>query len=42
MTLTIISLVLLTAYIMYAVKVCGIPYSVSDTYYQLEKRNYPK
>lgn len=42
MTLTIISLVLLTAYIMYAVKVCGIPYSVSDIYYQLEKRNYPK
>lgn len=40
MTLTIISLVLLTAYIMYAVKVCGIPYSVSDTYYQFGKKGW--
>ena len=42
MVLTIISLVLLAAYIAYAVKVCGIPWSISDTYYQLEKHGRNK
>lgn len=27
------SLFLLTMYIMYAVRVCGVPWSLSDTYY---------
>ena len=35
------SLFLLTMYIMYAVRVCGVPWSLSDTYYQLKKRNRP-
>ena len=39
--LYIISLVLLTAYIVYAVGVCGLPWSLSDTYYQLKKRGRP-
>ena len=30
------SLFLLTMYIMYAVRVCGVPWSLSDTYYQLQ------
>lgn len=41
MILTIISLISLTAYIVYAVRVCGVPWSLSDTYYQLMKRNRP-
>lgn len=28
-------------YIMYVVRVCGVPWSLSDTYYQLKKRNRP-
>lgn len=41
--LVIISLLLLAAYIAYAVSVIrGIPSSVSDTYYQLEKRGKRK
>lgn len=36
-----ISLILLAAYITYAVSVCGVPWSLSDTYYQLKKRNRP-
>lgn len=35
------SLFLLTMYIMYAVRVCGVSWSLSDTYYQLKKRNRP-
>ena len=35
------SLFLLTMYIMHAVRVCGVPWSLSDTYYQLKKRNRP-
>lgn len=43
MILTVISLILLTSYIVYAVKVIkAVPWSISDTYYQLEKRNRPK
>lgn len=43
MLLVIISLLLLAAYIAYAVSVIrGIPSSVSDTYYQLEKRGKRK
>lgn len=42
MLLTIISLILLTAYIAYAVHTCGIPTSISDTYYQLEKHGRKK
>lgn len=42
MTLTIISLILLTAYIAYAVIYCGMPSSLSDTYYQLEKHDRKK
>lgn len=43
MLLTIISLLLLTIYIGYAVRVIKMaPWSLSDTYYQLEKRNRPK
>lgn len=35
----LISLVLIVAYIVYAISVMqGIPWSVSDTYYQLDKR----
>ena len=39
--LYIISLIVLTIYIMYAVRMCGVPWSLSDTYYQLKKRNRP-
>nr|DAO36606.1 MAG TPA: hypothetical protein [Caudoviricetes sp.] len=39
--LYLLSLILLTIYIMYAVSVCGVPWSLSDTYYQLKKRNRP-
>ncbi len=39
--LYLISLILLTAYIVYAVSVCGLPWSLSDTYYQLKKRGRP-
>ena len=42
MILTIISLLLLTAYIAYAVIFCGVPSSLSDTYYQLEKHGRKK
>ena len=42
MILTIISLLILTAYIAYAVIFCGIPSSLSDTYYQLEKHGRKK
>lgn len=43
MILTLISLVILTAYVAYAVIVIkSVPWSISDTYYQLEKRNRPK
>ena len=39
----LISLVLIAAYIVYAISVMqGIPWSVSDTYYQLDKRGRPK
>ena len=39
----LISLVLIVAYIVYAISVMqGIPWSVSDTYYQLDKRGRPK
>lgn len=42
MILTLISLVLLTAYIAYAVSVIKtVPWSLSDTYYQLKKRARP-
>lgn len=37
----LISFILLAAYVMYAVGVCGVPWSLSDTYYQLKKRNRP-
>lgn len=37
-----ISLLTITAYIAYAVSVCGVPWSLSDTYYQLKKRNRPE
>lgn len=36
------SWLLLTAYIVYAVYLTGIPTSVSDTYYQLKKANKPQ
>lgn len=39
--LYLISLIFLTMYIVYAVRVCGVPWSLSDTYYQLKKRNRP-
>ena len=39
--LYLLSLILLTIYIMYAVRMCGVPWSLSDTYYQLKKRNRP-
>ena len=39
--LYLLSLILLTIYIMYAVSVCGVPWSLSDTYYQLNKRGRP-
>ena len=39
--LYLLSLILLTIYIMYAVSACGVPWSLSDTYYQLKKRNRP-
>lgn len=39
--LYIISLIVLTIYIMYAVRMCGVPWSLSDTYYQLKKRGRP-
>lgn len=39
--LYIISLSILAAYITYAVGVCGVSWSLSDTYYQLQKRNRP-
>lgn len=43
MILTLISLVLLGAYVAYAVSVIkGVPWSVSDTYYQLAKRGRAK
>ena len=39
----LISLVLIAAYIVYAISVMQrIPWSVSDTYYQLDKRGRPK
>lgn len=42
MILTLISLALITAYIVYAVKVIKTaPWSISDTYYQLQKRARP-
>ena len=39
--LYLVSLIFLTMYIVYAVSVCGVPWSLSDTYYQLKKRNRP-
>lgn len=39
--LYLISLIFLTIYIVYAVRMCGVPWSLSDTYYQLKKRNRP-
>ena len=39
--LYLLSLIILTTYIVYAVSVCGVPWSLSDTYYQLKKRNRP-
>lgn len=39
--LYIISVIILTAYIIYAVSVCEVPWSLSDTYYQLKKRGRP-
>ena len=39
--LYIISLIVLTTYIVYAVRMCGVPWSLSDTYYQLNKRGRP-
>lgn len=39
--LYLLSLIVLTIYIMYAVRMCGVPWSLSDTYYQLKKRNRP-
>lgn len=39
--LYILSIVILTMYIVYAVRVCGVPWSLSDTYYQLKKRGRP-
>jgi len=39
--LYLLSLILLTIYIMYAVRMCGVPWSLSDTYYQLNKRGRP-
>lgn len=39
--LYLLSLILLAAYIMYAVGVCGVPVSLSDTYYQLKKHARP-
>lgn len=39
--LYIISLIILTTYIVYAVRMCGVPWSLSDTYYQLNKRGRP-
>lgn len=41
MVIYIASLVLLAAYIVYAVGVCGVPWSLSDTYYQLKKHGRP-
>lgn len=40
-SLYLMSLLLLIVYITYAVRVCGVPWSLSDTYYQLKKRNRP-
>lgn len=40
--LTVASLVITAAYTLYAVHVCGVPASLSETYYLLEKRNRPK
>ena len=40
--LIVTSWLLLTAYIIYAVYLTGIPTSVSDTYYQLKKANKPR
>lgn len=40
-SLYIISVIILTAYIVYAVCVCEVPWSLSDTYYQLKKRGRP-
>ena len=37
----IASFFILTAYIMYAVRVCGVPASVSDTYYILLRKRRP-
>lgn len=39
--LYLMSLIFLAMYIVYAVRVCGVPWSLSDTYYQLKKRNRP-
>lgn len=39
--LYLMSLIFLAMYIVYAVSVCGVPWSLSDTYYQLKKRNRP-
>ena len=39
--LYLLSLIVLTIYIMYAVRMCGVPWSLSDTYYQLNKRGRP-
>ena len=39
--LYLLSLIFLTMYIVYAVRMCGVPWSLSDTYYQLKKRNRP-
>ena len=43
MILALISLALLTAYLIYAIRqIKSVPDSISDTYYQLEKRDCPK
>lgn len=43
MLLTILSMLLLISYIVYAMSVIkAVPWSISDTYYQLEKRFRPK
>ena len=41
MYLIFLSLAILIAYLTFSLKVIGIPYSISDTYYQLKKANEP-
>ena len=41
MILIVLSYIILMAYIMYAVRICGVPVALSDTYYQLKKRGCP-